>query len=357
MMKMKTILLIIPAIVIVAVLAVIIIDSASLDNICNESGGIRKGDLCLVPIITNSIKTDSGINLSNIKTMKPNSAELFYYPDIPVQDRKDTYKLFMLIRLPEWMGGDADDISAYRVYSAKALDDACVVRYWPEYGRQRIENPCQGGMYRIIDGAMIAGLIPRSTLMTALPHLDLSADENGMLYVEPPKWTKTENGVIGYGREMTLGEFRENSEFLVDAFAESHPEYPHIPIEFAGYLLSDVYPEQYLVTASYTNYPDNSERILVTVGKVPGNVGFVYYSQENYEIWKVGDTTIRIEGAALDEHNKASGEYRTYVIKFKDEFYYRIEGRNIDTIKNEMMRVYFPEYNLDDMVLISKERK
>ena len=50
----------------------------------------------------------------------------------------------MLIRLPERMGGAANDTSAFRAYRAKALDDPCIIKYWPDEGRQRIENPCQG---------------------------------------------------------------------------------------------------------------------------------------------------------------------------------------------------------------------
>jgi len=77
-------------------------------------------------------------------TIKPNTAQFFYYPDSA--ETKDKYKLFMLIRLPEWMGGAENNTSAFRAYSAKSLDDPCIVKYWAEEGRQRIENPCQGGM-------------------------------------------------------------------------------------------------------------------------------------------------------------------------------------------------------------------
>ena len=76
---------------------------------------------------------------------------------------------------------------AFRAYSAMALDDPCIIKYWSdEIGRQRIENPCQGGMYRVIDGALTYGAIHRSTALTALPYLELSLDKNGMMYVEPP---------------------------------------------------------------------------------------------------------------------------------------------------------------------------
>jgi hypothetical protein len=119
----------IPIAVVSIILSVLVIDSHTLDKICQESGGKRNGDTCMVPITTNSARDDSQtkINPSQINTMKPNSVELFYYPNHSKDP--DTYRLFMLIRLPEWMGGSANDISAFRAYSAKSLDDSCIVRY------------------------------------------------------------------------------------------------------------------------------------------------------------------------------------------------------------------------------------
>ena len=289
---MKTRLLIIIGIIIIAsVLAVIAVDSVNLDKICQDSGGKRAGDTCLAPIITinSTTKNDSqnAASLSQLKIMKPDSVEFFYYPNIKDSEKKDTYKLFMLIRLPEWMGGAANDASAFRAYSAKSLDDACIVKYWSGDGRQRIENPCQGAMYRIVDGAMTNGLIPRSTPMTALPHLDLSADENGFLHVEPPRWTKSENGVIGYGREISFDDFYSGSKFLVDSFAKTHPEYPQIPMEFAGYDLSEISSEQYRVNIFYLDFPDNSGRISMSVSKSSASTGYTNLTKSNSESWQI----------------------------------------------------------------------
>ena len=120
------------------------VDSANLDKICQDSGGKRTGDTCLAPItIINPTKNDSPntVSLSQLKTMKPDSVELFYYPNIKDSEKKDTCKLFMLIRLPEWIGGDANDASAFRAYSAKSLDDACIVKYWSNDERQHQKTP------------------------------------------------------------------------------------------------------------------------------------------------------------------------------------------------------------------------
>lgn len=356
---MKTILLIIiPIIIILAILAVIAYDSISLDKLCADDGGKRIGDTCRIPIITNSTKDNSQtLDISQIKTMKPNSMEFFYYPNTKNSEKADPYQTFMLIRLPEWMGGAANDSSAFRAYSAKSLDDSCFVKYWPQDGRQRIENPCQGSMYRVVDGAMTTGAIYRSTAMTALPHLDLSSDENGFLYVEPPKWEKTENGVVGYGREMTLDEIRNGSAFLIDSFVKSHPDYPVIPIEFAGYTLSEISPDNYGVMVSYLDFPSKSGSISMTISKT--SLGFVTtnLAQSNSEFWQIGNYIIKIGGSALDKNSDRPESFRHYTIEFNSGINFRIEGENLEFIKQEIVKNYFPEYSYDDMFLISSTVK
>lgn len=352
---MKTrLLIIIPTIITLAILAVIAYDSVSLDKMCADDGGKRIGDTCHIPIITNSTKDDSQtLNLSQIKTMKPNSVEIFYYPNTKNSEKADPYQTFMLIRLPEWMGGNANDSSAFRAYSAKSLDDSCFVRYWPDQGRQRIENPCQGAMYRVIDGAMTSGAIYRSTAMTALPHLDLTSDENGFLYVMPPKWEKTENGVVGYGREMSLDEIRNGSAFLAESFAKSYPDYPPIPIEFAGHILSEISPN-YGTIVSYLDFPSKSGSISMTISK--SSLGFVTtnLAQPSSEFWQIGNTVIKIGGSALDKNSDRHESFRSYTVEFNNGINFRIEGKNIEFIKQEIVKNYFPEYTYEDMFLISK---
>ncbi len=352
---MKTrLLIIISAITILAILGVIAYDSITLDKLCADDGGKRIGDICSIPIITNSTKDTLILNLSQIKTMKPNSVEFFYYPNTKNSEKADPYQTFMLIRLPEWMGGDANDSSAFRAYSAKSLDDSCFVRYWGEYGRQRIENPCQGAMYRVVDGAMTVGAIHMSTAMTALPHLDLTSDENGFLYVMPPKWEKTENGVVGYGREMTLDEIRNGSAFLVESFVKSYLDYPVIPIEFAGYTLSEISSDNYGAIVSYLDFPSKSGSISMTISK--SSLGFVTtnLAQPNSEFWQIGNTIIKIGGSALEKNSDTPEHFRSYTIEFNNGVNFRIEGENLEFIKQEIVKNYFPEYNYDDMFLISK---
>ena len=300
--------------------------------------------------------TSETANFENITQMKPNSVEFFYYPD--PEKNKDTHQLFMLIRLPEWMGGAENDISAFRAYSAKALDDPCIVKYWPDVGRQRIENPCQGAMYRVIDGALTYGAIHSSTAMTALPYLDLSIGKNGMLYVEPPNFIPSENGVIGFGRNLSLDEIRSNSEFLAESFAKYYPKYPIIPTEFAGHILSEIAPEGYFTTVRYLDFPNKSGHIIMTIGLQTTGMSYPNLSSSNVEYWKIGDTEIRIGGSALDKDNDIHESFRTYEIKFKgDGYYYTIEGKNIEFLKKSLVATFFPEFTYEDLVLVSTTTK
>jgi hypothetical protein len=355
---MKTrLLILIPITIVSAILGIIAFDSVSLDKLCADDGGKRIGDTCYIPIITNSTKNNLTVDLSLIKTMKPNSVEFFYYPNTKNSEKADPYQTFMLIRLPEWMGGDANDSSAFRAYSAKSLDDPCFVKYWGEYGRQRIENPCQGAMYRAVDGAMTLNAIHMSTTMTALPHLDLTSDENGFLYIMPPKWEKTENGVVGYGREMTLDEIRNGSAFLIDSFAKSYPDYPTIPIEFAGYTLSEIVPEEERIMASYLDFSSKIGQISMFINKCNCQDKYpdLDLANPNFEFWQIGDNVIKIGGSILEKNNDMPERFKVYDIQFfKNGYEFRIEGKNLEFIKQEIVTNYFPEYKYDDLFLISK---
>ena len=339
------------------IVTLLVFDSLTLDKICQDSGGKHHGETCLIPIITNATNenTHVEINQSQIITMKPNSVEMFYYPNSSKET--DTYKLFMLIRLPEWMGGSADDISAFRAYSAKSLDDSCIVRYWPDEGRQRIENPCQGAMYRVIDGAMTHGAIHRSTPMTALPHLDLSMDKNGMMYVNPPKFSTTENGVIGQGRNISIQEIRDNSTFLSESFAKHHPDYPHIPVEFGGHVLSEISPGKYSTTAKYLSFPSKSGNLEIMIGKLSSGIVHTVLQKQNVEYWQIGDTVIRIGGSAMQDNNNISRSFRTYDADFSDGYNYRVTGKDLEVIKKSIVANFFPEYRYEDLFLVSSTKK
>lgn len=356
---MKTRLLIIfPIVIISAIMVMLVFDTISLDKICADDGGKIIGDACLVPIITNSTKDTSIVDYSQIKTMKPDSMEFFYYPN---NKNHDVYQMFMLIRLSEWMGGGANDVSAFRAYSAKSLDDPCIVKYWPGYDRQRIENPCQGGMYRVIDGALMNPGTPLSNKLTALPHLDLTIDENGFLYIEPPKFTKTDNGVIGYGKEMTIEEFDKgtilentmrqkfqdkiNNFYFPETLSTGHKL---LSLDYKGsgktalYLKDDRYEKMITISTAFCDCSKTYKQVLESDGKS-------HYG----EFWRIHDTDIYANPTIVDatKNTKTAYSFTFYKDGFKVVFSTPLP---FDDGMKLVLENYFPNYKFDDMFLILK---
>jgi hypothetical protein len=151
-----------------------------------------------------------------ISDMKPNSMAWFFYPDPDRYKDRDPYGIFLLIRLPDYLGGTNNDASAFRAYSALDPSSHCLVKYWPQENRRRIEDSCSGSIYNPVSGhMMIQGGNPvLVTRQYALPYLKLETDENGYLYAEPPRWTEDKNGVVGIGRQITAEEMKAAEEFV-----------------------------------------------------------------------------------------------------------------------------------------------
>jgi hypothetical protein len=57
---------------------------------------------------------------------------------------KESFRTWQCIRLPRGLGGDRNDVSAFRVYSALCLDLWCLWKYWPDEGRKnfKIKTQC-----------------------------------------------------------------------------------------------------------------------------------------------------------------------------------------------------------------------
>ena len=165
-----------------------------------------------------------------------------------------------------------------------------------------------GRLYRVIDGALTWGATHRSSALSALPYLDLTADENGILYVEPPEWTRSENGVVGYGRDISLGEIGTNSQFLADSFAEYYPEYPAIPTRFTGYFLAEISPDIRWTTARYLDFPNKSGSVTTTVRKESKGELSPKLGEADSQLRQIGDTSIRIGDSAFGREDIAASE-------------------------------------------------
>ena len=359
-MNAKLSVYVIAGIVIAAsVFALIAIDSVYLDTLCAEQGGKRDGNDCVIqPVMKTGNEPESKTvklaQFENAFSMEPNSVKFFYYPDPEDTENRDPFDRYMIIRLSEWLGGDSADTSSSKPFSMMSVDDGCFVRYWEDEGRQRIENPCSGGFYRVIDGAMT---IPYKSTFTshpiALPHLDLSIDENGFLYVEPPSFTKTENGVLGYGKEMTRAEVLSGSKLLKQKFEESFPDYPTIPLNLAGLLLADIAFEKEGFVLRYSEFSATSDIPQVSVLKCdcdddPKQYISKYIANENSQFQKIGDTIIVSNGYTSREQHSQTFFMNFDVGFVKDGYQFLIVGKTLDEVKHDLVLNYFPDYAVDD---------
>jgi rieske iron-sulfur protein len=148
---------------------------------------------------------------ANIKTFPVNHSEVVIYPktDDAVLN-KEAFRTWQFIRLPKELGGDRDDVSAFRVYSAVCLHLWCLWRYVPlghaKNDPSKLVNgsgqcPCHGSEYDPLNGKAFAGpAADQSPPTNVLPILYLEADEQKNLWILPPTFDVNANGIVGYGR-------------------------------------------------------------------------------------------------------------------------------------------------------------
>lgn len=148
---------------------------------------------------------------ANVNTFPVNHSETVLYPKAndPVLN-KEAFRTWQLIRLPSELGGDKNDVSAFRMYSMVCLHLWCLWKYFPrgpdKENPSKIVNgngqcPCHGSMYDAFTGKAYQG--PASLQgppSNVLPRLDLEADSGGNLWILPANWTVDGNGIVGYGR-------------------------------------------------------------------------------------------------------------------------------------------------------------
>ena len=139
---------------------------------------------------------------ANVQTFPLNHAEVITYPK--TGDRvldEEAFRKWQFIRLPEEMGGTATDPSAFRAYSMVCLHLWCLWKYYPSDAKKRGECPCHGSIYDARTGEAILGPAAlQAAPNNVLPKLDFEVDVDGFMWILPPVWGVTANGVVGYGR-------------------------------------------------------------------------------------------------------------------------------------------------------------
>jgi rieske iron-sulfur protein len=123
---------------------------------------------------------------------------------------KDAFRTRQLIRLPAELGGDKNDVSAFRLYSAVCLHLWCLWRYVPlerdSNDPSRIINgsgqcPCHDSAYDPLNRKAFGGpAADQSPPSNVLPILYLEADQQKNLWILPPTLDVNANGIVGYGR-------------------------------------------------------------------------------------------------------------------------------------------------------------
>lgn len=139
---------------------------------------------------------------AKIGTFPTNHAEVITYPS--TGDRvldEEAFRKWLLIRLPDELGGNNDDVSAFRVYSQVCLHLWCLWKYWPNDGWKKGVCPCHASEYDPLTGIANGGPAEKQAAPSnALPKLDLESDVDRKLWIKPPVWGVNDNGVVGFGR-------------------------------------------------------------------------------------------------------------------------------------------------------------
>ena len=142
---------------------------------------------------------------ANVNSYPVNHAEVLTYPRTgdPALDAEG-FRKWQLIRLPAELGGEANSVSAFRVYSNICVHLWCLWEYktiTPQRPRNQGECPCHGSTYDPLTGKATWGpASAQAAPSNVLPKLDLEMDAEGFLYLLPPIWGVNDNGIVGYGR-------------------------------------------------------------------------------------------------------------------------------------------------------------
>ncbi len=141
---------------------------------------------------------------ANILTFPVNHSEVVIYPKTDDATlNKEAFRTWLLIRLPEELGGKTNDVSAFRLYSRICVHLWCIWQYQPT--RKIGACPCHGSAYDPATGKAFQGPASlQGSPGNVLPRLDLEADSKGDLWILPPTWDLHKNGIIGFGRYAVL---------------------------------------------------------------------------------------------------------------------------------------------------------
>jgi hypothetical protein len=126
----------------------------------------------------------------------------------------DPFELYVLIRLPHELGGDADSTDAYRAYSMLDPGSKCFIVYRsnPDGNGSVLQDPCHSDIFRASDGYSCFGKIisanPVLSAYNAIPRMRLSVDDQGYIMAARPDGQPSGDGTVGEGRIMPDDEIK-----------------------------------------------------------------------------------------------------------------------------------------------------
>ena len=130
----------------------------------------------------------------------------------------DVFEQYILIRLPEALGGGAQNVSAFRAYSDLDPESRCMLGYRDDSGIGIVlQDPCHSDIFRVSDGYSCFGRIalgsnPVLSGYNAIPRMKLSVDSDGYLLAIRPDGQPSGDGTVGEGRIIPTEEIKSNDK-------------------------------------------------------------------------------------------------------------------------------------------------
>ena len=142
-------------------------------------------------------------------------------PDISMTDNEkialvqeaDVFEQYILVRLSHELGGDMQDVSAFRAYSSLDPESKCLLGYRHNSETSVIlRDPCHSDIFRVSDGySCFGGIIGANPVLSgynAIPRLRLAIDDQGYLLGIRPDGIPSGDGTVGDGRIIPIEEIQ-----------------------------------------------------------------------------------------------------------------------------------------------------
>ena len=289
-----------------------------------------------------------------ISEMPPNSMAWFFYPNSMDTTNRDAFEQFILIRLPEELGGNQTDLSAFRAYSALSINSHCLMIYWPQEGRKRIEDPCHGDIIRPQDGILVVNTNPiKSGIFVAQPYLKLSANSEGYLYAESPKWEMDKNGVVGIGRNISTEDIKKVAISDFENYMHQNGKNLEIP-----YVLSDgtiISPGMDKGQFIYSHPQDSRLQHFLELSYCNCTDQVLYdgLGSNHFQVWNLGNERVYTDEWTIGSNGFAYSK----ITIFREGYEIIISGSTLDKTLEVVFSNFYENKNKSMLEMVSEIRR